>query len=83
MVAGAPALTVTAPAEQNPPVSIPLAETGADVTITATTTAAAWFGGLAVTAQSGQNTLAWLSPMRAAPRGRGRCTWIRCLWAID
>ena len=55
MVAGDPALTVTAPAEQNPPISIPLAETGADVTVTATTTPAAWFGGLTVTAQSGQN----------------------------
>ena len=64
MVAGVPALAVTAPAEQNPPVSIPLAETGADVTITATTTPAAWFGGLTVTAQSSQNT-ASLAPTDA------------------
>ena len=70
IIAAKPTLTVTAPAEQNPPISIPLAETGADVTITATsTTPAAWFGGLTVTAQSSQNRT------DLAPTDAGGTSW--------
>ena len=70
IVAAKPTLTVTAPAEQNPPISIPLAETGADITITATTTTpAAWFGGLTVTAQSSQNRT------DLAPTDAGGTSW--------
>ncbi|MGN7200356.1 hypothetical protein [Arthrobacter sp. SAFR-044] len=53
-IAGAVSVVVTAPGEQNPPAAVPLMETGAGVTVTAT---ADWLGGLAVTAQSGQNTV--------------------------
>lgn len=62
-VAGAPTVAVTAPAQQNPPISIPLGEAGADITITATTTKADWFGGLKVTARDNARPPVDLSAM--------------------